>query len=134
MNASSKIVQWTPLNQTQQYQNIWFFGSNTPNFTSANNLFLSNPLIEYWRFEVVYSFSSETSFSALNFVINQPPENGSCSISPLNGTTSTLFTISCPNWIDSNGIKDYSFYSMLHLFSFINYFLLLNNRLDNKCS
>ncbi|CAF4346396.1 unnamed protein product, partial [Adineta steineri] len=49
--------------------------------------------------------------SALNFVINQPPQNGSCSIDPLNGTTSTLFTISCPNWLDEDGIQDYSLYS-----------------------
>jgi hypothetical protein len=52
----------------------------------------------------------------LNFIINQPPENGSCSINPLNGTTSTLFTISCPNWQDQDGIKDYSFDGMLHFF------------------
>ena len=61
-----------------------------------------------WRFEVVFSFASETSSSALNFVINQPPTNGSCSISPLQGTTSTLFTVSCPDWVDDDGIKDYT--------------------------
>ena len=61
-----------------------------------------------WRFEVVFSFVSETSSSALNFVINQPPTNGSCSISPLQGTTSTLFTVSCPDWVDDDGIKDYT--------------------------
>ena len=47
------------------------------------------------------------SVSALNFVINQPPSNGSCSISPLNGSTSTVFTVSCANWIDDDGIRDY---------------------------
>ncbi len=94
-----------------------FIGTNTTNFTSTNSLFLSNPSIEYWRFEVVYSFPTETSSSALNFIINQPPENGSCSISPLNGTTSTLFTISCSNWQDQDGIQDYSVYSMCN-FSF----------------
>jgi hypothetical protein len=50
-----------------------------------------------------------------NFIINSPPINGSCVIYPLNGTTSTLFTITCLNWFDSDGIKDYSFYSMLFL-------------------
>ncbi len=91
-------------------------GSNTSNFTSTDDLFLSNPSINYWRFEVVYSFSTDKSSSALNFVINQPPQNGSCSISPLNGTTSTLFTISCSNWQDEDGIQDYSFYSMRNYF------------------
>ena len=27
MNSSSNIVQWTPYNQMNQYQNIWFFGT-----------------------------------------------------------------------------------------------------------
>jgi hypothetical protein len=66
----------------------------------------------YWRFEVVYSFLSEISSSALNFVINHPPYNGSCSIYPLNGTTSTLFNISCPNWFDEDQIEDYSIYGI----------------------
>jgi hypothetical protein len=73
-------------------------------------LFLENPLVLYWRFEVVYSFISQISSSALNFVINQPPINGSCSINPLNGTINTLFTITCSNWVDNDGIKDYSLY------------------------
>jgi hypothetical protein len=85
---------------------------NTTNFTAIDQLFLENSPIEYWRFEVVYSFESETSSSSINFILNQSPINGSCSISPFNGTTSTLFTISCSNWFDQNGIKDYSLYSM----------------------
>ena len=60
---------------------------------------------------MVFLFPTETSSSALNFVANQPPQNGSCSVSPLSGTTSTVFTISCPQWQDPDGIKDYSFYS-----------------------
>jgi hypothetical protein len=128
-NGSSSTVQWTLFNQINQYQNIWFFGknlftfcvsfdsdsfqgTNTSNFTAINQLFLANPQIIYWRFEVVYSFASEISSSALNFVINQPPQNGSCSITPSNGTTTTLFTISCPNWFDTDGIKDYSLFGM----------------------
>ena len=85
-------------------------GRQTNNFTATNHLFLSNKSIEYWRFEAVYSFTSEISASALNFHINQPPRDGSCSISPLNGTTSTPFTIYCPDWFDENKIQDYSYY------------------------
>jgi len=85
-------------------------GINTKRFTAANTLFLNNPDVIYWRFEVVYKFPNESSLSALNFVINQPPENGSCSIDPPNGTTTTLFTINCTGWIDEDNIKDYSFY------------------------
>jgi hypothetical protein len=89
-----------------------YSGANTTNFTATNQLFLSNPPIHLWRFEVVYTFAITKSTSALNFIINQPPYNGSCSISPQNGTTSTLFTISCLDWFDEDGIKDYSFYGM----------------------
>ncbi|CAF1470214.1 unnamed protein product [Adineta ricciae] len=110
MNSSSNFTQWSLFNQTASYENIWFFGRNTSNFTAANQLFLSNPQIELWRFEVVYSFAAEKSVSSLNFVINQPPSNGSCFIYPLNGTTATLFTISCSAWFDSDGIKDYTVY------------------------
>jgi hypothetical protein len=116
MNSSSNIVQWSPFNQMNRYQNIWFFGSNTTNFTSTKDLFLTYPSIEYWCFEVTYSFPTETSSSALNFIINQPPQNGSCSISPLNGTTSTLFYISCPNWVAQDEIQDYSFYGISTMF------------------
>ena len=109
-NLTSNMVQWRRFNQINNYQNIWFFGTNTSNFTALTQLFIENSEIVYWRFEVIYSFLTESSTSALNFIINQPPQNGSCSINPMNGTTTTLFTISCLNWIDTDGIKDYSFY------------------------
>ena len=126
INASSNVVQWTPYPQMGQYQNTWFFGrsspsplsltriclgSNSSNFTATNQLFLANPIIAYWRFEVVYTLPSERSSSALSFVINQPPRNGSCTVAPLNGTTSTPFTLTCSRWQDEDGIKDYSIYS-----------------------
>ncbi|CAF4292472.1 unnamed protein product, partial [Adineta steineri] len=105
-NSSSNYTQWTLFNNMILYENIWFFC----NFTATNQLFLNNPQINLWRFEVVYTFLNETSTSALNFIINQPPYNGSCSINPMNGTTTTLFTITCPNWYDEDGVKDYSLY------------------------
>jgi hypothetical protein len=91
---------------------LLFLGTNTTNFTATNQLFVFNLQLNLWRFEVVYGFVSETSSSSLNFVINQPPSNGSCFINPQNGTTSSLFTISCPDWFDDDKIKDYSLYSM----------------------
>ena len=114
-NSSLNETQWIPFNQMHLYENVLFFGTNTKNFTALNQLFLNNPQITYWRFEVVYSFLTETSSSALNFIINQPPSNGSCSIHPLNGTISTIFTVSCSNWFDKDDIKDYSLYRMFIL-------------------
>jgi hypothetical protein len=85
---------------------------NTTNFTATSEFFLEHSHIRYWQFEVTYSFILETSTSALNFFINQPPKNGNCSISPLNGTTNTIFTIECLDWSDEDEdtIQDYSFY------------------------
>ena len=112
-SISKYLVFWYSSSScTDTFSSIVLLGSNTTNFTSTNDLFISYPLIEYWRFEVTYSFAAESSSSALNFQINQSPENGSCSINPYNGTTSTLFTISCSDWADQDGIKDYSIYSM----------------------
>ena len=72
-----------------------------------------HPQVAFWRFEAVYSSMNDTSSSSLNFIVNQPPMNGSCSISPLNGTTSSTFDISCSNWFDEDGIKDYTLYSKI---------------------
>jgi hypothetical protein len=88
---------------------------NTSKFTATNTLFLENHPIMYWRFEVVYTFPDEKSSSALNFIINQPPRNGSCSINPSTGKTTTVFTINCTEWLDEDNIKDYSFYSKMTL-------------------
>lgn len=130
-NVNSNVTQWLPFSQMMTYDQIWFFGNrallfrwpvfilfyenlgrNTNQFTSTNRLFVENPAVQYWRFEVIYRFASAITSSALNFVMNRPPSSGSCSISPSNGTTSTLFTITCSAWSDENGIKDYSIYGM----------------------
>ncbi|CAF1443700.1 unnamed protein product, partial [Adineta ricciae] len=111
LNSSSNTIQWTQFNSTLSKENIWFFGMNTSNSTSTIDLFLQNPQIQYWSFEVIYSFPSRITTSSLNFLINQLPFNGSCSISPLNGTTSTPFNISCLDWFDEDGIKDYTIYA-----------------------
>lgn len=85
-------------------------GRGTSNFTATNQLFLQNRRMNLWRFEVIYTFPTRKSSSSLNFITNTPPANGTCSINPFNGSTNTLFTISCPNWFDSNTIKDYLLY------------------------
>jgi hypothetical protein len=72
------------------------------------------PTVRFWRFEVTYTFLIDTSSSALNFQINQPPMNGSCSIQPNNGTTTTVFHVSCIDWVDQDEIGDYALYLRSH--------------------
>jgi hypothetical protein len=87
-------------------------GTNTRHFTAVNQLFIDNSQVKYWKFQVVYQFISEMSTSALHFVVNNPPQNGSCSLDPSHGSTDTLFNISCSNWFDDDDIKDYSLYGI----------------------
>ena len=127
-DATSNVSRWILFPSIDLYENQWFFGKitencpdvwgmrkekhllgrNTTNFTASKDLFLENSSTEFWRFEVVYQFLTENSSSSLNFQINLSPRNGSCSIFPRNGTIVTRFTISCLDWFDEDGIRDYS--------------------------
>ena len=89
-------------------------GTNSRNLTTLHKLFLDNSQISFWRFEIVYLFSNETRLSALDFEMNQPPKDGSCSINPLQGTTNTVFNTNCSGWIDNDDIKDYLFYGKMN--------------------
>ena len=84
------------------------------NLTVVSQLFLMNPLIQYWKFEASYTVTTNygiaTGIGAIRFSINSPPQNGTCTIDQTSGTTMTLFQLSCSNWIDSDGIQDYLFY------------------------
>lgn len=46
----------------------------------------------------------------MDCLVNRPPANGLCSISPTRGTIDTLFTVSCSNWSDTDGIGGYSLF------------------------
>ena len=87
-------------------------GAHSSLFTATKDLFDAYPTVQYWQFEVVYSIPSQPkSVGTINFIVNTPPRDGTCRTDPLNGTTDTLFTITCSGWFDNDGIRDYSFYS-----------------------
>ena len=134
-SASNNFTDWILFTRSDLQENQLFFGNSacflvnvlsdrfslclslrgtkTSNFTASHDLFSWNVDVRRWRFEVVYSFSSGiNSSSSLNFEINSSPSNGSCSITPVNGSTTTLFNVSCPNWSDQDEIKDYSLLSL----------------------
>ncbi|UJR10866.1 hypothetical protein I4U23_015053 [Adineta vaga] len=111
INQTNNTVQWIKFQNKTQYINTLFFGMYSNNFTAIKDLLLIYSSIKYWRFEVIYTSESAKSIGLIDFLINSPPSNGNCSIYPLNGTITTLFTIDCFNWFDSDGIKDYSYYT-----------------------
>jgi hypothetical protein len=85
---------------------------NSSRFTATKDLISNNPDVRYWQFQVVYLLVDTTiGASSINFIVNSAPRPGNCLTAPQDGTTSIVFTITCSDWFDSNGIKDYSFYS-----------------------
>ena len=89
-------------------------GRRTENFTATSALFQSNPSIIHWKFQATYIVTNSKGVTsgtgAIRFQINSPPINGTCTIDRTTGTTATLFQLSCTNWYDVDGIKDYTFY------------------------
>jgi len=107
IDSAQNFTKWILFDQTTNFENIWFFGRNTTNFTSTNDLFDHFRNETHWKFEVIYQFEGMNSSSALNFEINPPPSNGSCEIYPRNGTTKTLFSVTCSDW----KVKEYSLFT-----------------------
>jgi len=69
-------------------------------------------LTQYRAGVQVTTQSGEQGMSFLDFELNTPPVSGSCIVSPLTGVTiQTLFTVSCANWNDDDGILMYQFFS-----------------------
>jgi len=111
INSTQNYTKWILFDQMTNFEDIWFFGRNTTNFTSTNNLFDHFRNETHWKFEVIYQFEGMNSSSALNFEINPPPSNGSCEINPRNGTTNTLFNVTCSHWKIKENIKEYSLFT-----------------------
>jgi len=111
INSTQNFTKWILFEQMVNFENIWFFGRNTTNFTSINDLFDHFRNETHWKFEVIYQFERMNSSSALNFEINPPPVNGSCEINPRNGTTNTLFNVTCSHWKIKENIKEYSLFT-----------------------
>ena len=49
--------------------------------------------------------------TAMNFIVNKAPVNGSCSITPKEGRTGQdYFNLTCSNWTDDQKVAEYMFY------------------------
>ncbi|RNA43376.1 polycystin-1-like isoform X1, partial [Brachionus plicatilis] len=92
------------------------FSKFSNELTIFKDLFLEN-LNDIFRIEfTVKTISISNGISlgsaSLFLSVNKPPKNGSCGISPLSGFSgSTIFTIECQDWYDSDGfVERYEFY------------------------
>jgi len=104
LNSSSN--QWIPFTNNSYY---YYTGLNPQtDLTIKEELFHDFPSQTILKVELnVYVPSKNSSGSAsILFIVNFPPRNGLCDISPKNGTTYTLFSISCWNWMDTDGYLD----------------------------
>jgi hypothetical protein len=108
--------QWISFTNNSYY----FYTGLSPqtDLTIKEKLFRDFPSQTIWKIELnVYVPRTTTSGStSILFLVNFPPINGSCDITPKNGTTNTLFSISCWNWFDTDGYLDsFSYYGKKYL-------------------
>ena len=98
-------------------------GSETNELTLLSSLFLSNPLVLFWKVEFRATVNESVfGTSSIIFKTNQVPYNGSCSVDKSDGISlSDYFTLRCENWIDSDGtIQSYEFFgNRIGIFEFI---------------
>jgi hypothetical protein len=113
---SSSTNQWISLTNNSYY----FYTGLYPqtDLTIKEELFEGFTSQTIWKVELnVYIPSNNTSGStSILFQVNYPPRNGLCDINPKNGTTNTLFSISCWNWVDTDGHLDSFAYYGKHFF------------------
>jgi hypothetical protein len=92
--------------------------NGTHELTIMPELFSSEPNVMKWKIDFnifTASFYGGTGFGKSSIIIglNKLPTSGTCSVNPLNGTSlSTIFTIECLNFTDSDGyIQKYQYLS-----------------------
>lgn len=49
----------------------------------------------------------DKSYAILDLKTNKAPENGSCTVDPMNGTAVNTFNVNCFDWQDPDGIWKY---------------------------
>ena len=102
--------QWTPFTNSSYYYQT---GPSNADLTMLSDLFMANQQQVLWQIELTVFITSRnvSGFSSVIMQVNFPPMSGICNINPLSGTTNTLFTINCINWIDPDGsLVSFSYY------------------------
>ena len=138
INPSSQLIidgqciEGCPLNNTVQYNFTVYvdlngnftwevyndvanqiLGAQTSELTLSSSLFLSNPMVLFWKVEFK-AVVSQGVFGTSSIILktNKLPFNGSCFVDKLVGVSlSDYFNIRCENWVDSDGtIQTYEFF------------------------
>ena len=103
--------QWIPFTNSS-----YFMYTGLAPFTSLTvkeALFLDYYPQNIWKIEFGIALNTNSSASIV-FYVNFPPRFGTCDISPSNGTTNTLFSITCLNWMDPDGnLNSFSYYGIV---------------------
>ena len=111
--------QWTPFTNILANYLIQF----NSDLTVFSSLFQDYPIDTIWKIELATTLiynngnQAEKGLTSVIVYVNHPPKHGSCAVSPTIGTTNTLFSLNCTNWIDNDGsVVNYAFYGKI-LFS-----------------
>jgi hypothetical protein len=58
-----------------------------------------------------YSAGITAATASIALLVNQPPANGNCFVTPKSQSSSEYFNITCTNWVDTDGqVVRYEFY------------------------
>jgi hypothetical protein len=102
--------QWIPFTNISYF--IYTGLAPYTSLTVKEDLFFDNFPQKIWKID--FGTLNTNSSSAIVFYVNFPPRFGTCDISPTNGTTNTLFSIMCLNWMDLDGsLNSFSYYGIV---------------------
>jgi hypothetical protein len=107
--------QWSIFTNSLYY---YTSGQSNTDLTILDNLFTDYPSQIIWKVELTVSlvsslFTNQTfqGTSSMQIYVNFPPLSGICGVSPTQGNTTSLFTITCNSWTDPDGsVTNYAFY------------------------
>ena len=104
--------QWTTFSN---YSYLYVSGPFSSDLTACKSLFHDYSTQLIWKFELTIEIANknESGSTSLIVFVNHPPLFGSCDITPINGSSSTLFDINCINWNDNP--VNYAFYGKILL-------------------
>jgi hypothetical protein len=107
--------QWSLLTNTSYF---YTSGQSNTDLTILDNLFSDYPSQAIWKVDLTVSvaptsFSNETyqGITSMQIYVNFPPLPGTCTVSPTEGNTTSIFYFVCNSWTDPGGyVTNYVFY------------------------